>query len=104
MRLVHMHTHIRTHTTHKLTQTHIPPPYTHTHTHTHTHTQFPYCEDEDAISVSCLDVHYSVSFRTKKAVKDEKKDQTAPVVLNDIAESSDEEDFEEGGVCLVSLS
>ena len=98
----HRHTpHTHTHHTHHTTHTHTTTPHTHTHTHTHTtHTQFPYCVDEDAISVSCLDVNYSVSFRAKKAVKDEKKDQTAPVVLNDIAESSDEEDLLDGGLPL----
>lgn len=26
--------------------------------------QFPYCTDDEAISVACLDLHYSVSIRT----------------------------------------
>lgn len=26
--------------------------------------QFPYCTDDEAISVACLDLHYSVSVRT----------------------------------------
>lgn len=47
--------------------------------------------------MSCLDIHYSVSFRAKKAVKDEKKDQTAPLVLNDIAESSSDSESEQDG-------
>eukprot|EP00731_Ephydatia_muelleri_P033327 Em0028g2a len=42
--------------------------------------QFPDCADEHGVSVSCLDLHYSVTVRTTK-VKDEKKDDTAPVVL-----------------------
>ena len=44
------------------------------------HLQFPDCADEHGVSVSCLDLHYSVTVRTTK-VKDEKKDDTAPVVL-----------------------
>ena len=42
--------------------------------------QFPDCADENGVSVSCLDLHYSVTVRTTQ-VKDEKKDDTAPVVL-----------------------
>ncbi len=47
--------------------------------------------------MSCLDIHYSVSFRAKKAVKDEKKDQTAPIVLNNIADTSSDSDSEPEG-------
>ena len=34
--------------------------------------QFPECTDESGVSISCLDLCYSVTIRTKK-VKDEKK-------------------------------
>ena len=45
--------------------------------------QFPDCDDNNAISVSCLDLCYCVKAR---ALKDEKKDVTAPVVLLEILE------------------
>ena len=38
-----------------------------------------------------------MSFRAKKAVKDEKKDQTAPIVLNNIANTSSDSDSEPEG-------
>ena len=45
--------------------------------------QFPYCDDESAVSVSCLDLSYSVNF---KALKDAKEDRTVPVVLHNLEE------------------
>ena len=42
--------------------------------------QFPECTDEKCVSVSCLDLHYSVTVRTTK-VKDERKDETVLLVL-----------------------
>ncbi|MCG8623343.1 MAG: hypothetical protein MJE68_15295 [Proteobacteria bacterium] len=57
------------------------------------------CEDDDAVAVSCLDLCYSVKFKAKKALKDERKDQTAPIVLSNIAE--DDSDSEpEDGICM----
>ena len=49
------------------------------------------------MSVACLDLSYSVTFRVKK-VKDEKKDNLTPVVLKNIpTEDYSEEEDEEGG-------
>ncbi len=42
-------------------------------------------------------------YRAKKAVKDEKKDQTAPLVLNNIADSSSESETEPDGECTVCI-
>ena len=42
------------------------------------------------MSVSCLDLHYSVTVRTTK-VKDERKDETVPLILK-MRESHDESD------------
>ena len=52
--------------------------------------QFPECADENGVSVSCLDLHYSVTVRTTK-VKDERKDETVPLILKKL-ESHDESD------------
>ena len=58
----------------------------HAHTH-HCNGQFPQCEDGNAVSVSCLDLHYSVTgFIESKALKDEKRDKTAPLVLQNLEE------------------
>ena len=54
------------------------------------------CEDDNAIAVSCLNLHYSVKFKAKKALKDEKKDQTAPIVLSHIADQDSDSEAEEG--------
>lgn len=49
--------------------------------------QFPQCDDENAISVSCLDLYYSVTlYKENKALKDEKDDKTAPLVLHNLEE------------------
>ena len=53
--------------------------------------QFPECDDKKAISVSCLDLTYSISFRSHQ-VKDEKKDLTVAVVLNDLTEEEGSSD------------
>ncbi len=53
--------------------------------------QFPECDDKKAISVSCLDMTYSISFRSHQ-VKDEKKDLTVAVVLNDLTEEEGSSD------------
>lgn len=45
---------------------------------------FPLCDENDAVSVSCLDLCYSVKFGSKKMLNDERKDETAPIVLTDI--------------------
>ena len=31
--------------------------------------QFPDCDDEDAVSVSCLDIYYTVKFKKTKVTK-----------------------------------
>ena len=41
--------------------------------------QFPDCDDEDAISVSCLDIYYTVKFKKTK-VLDDKDDKIAPLL------------------------
>ena len=57
--------------------------------------QFPDCDDDNAISVSCLDLCYSVKAR---ALKDEKKDETAPVVLLEILEEDEKDCVKEKGI------
>ncbi len=56
--------------------------------------QFPDCDDDNAISVSCLDLCYSVKARV---LKDEKKDETAPVVLLEILEEEKKDYITEKG-------
>ena len=46
--------------------------------------QFPYCTDDKAISVACLDLHYYVSVDIGRQVKDEKKDTLSPLTLSDL--------------------
>ena len=43
--------------------------------------QFPDCDDEDAISVSCLDLYYTVRFKKKKVHRD---DEITPHLLQNI--------------------
>ena len=45
--------------------------------------QFPDCDDEDAISVSCLDIYYTVKFKKTK-VLDDKDDKIAPLLLDNL--------------------
>ena len=45
--------------------------------------QFPYCDDESAMSVSCLDLCYSVTF---EKLMDERDDKIAPYVLKELEE------------------
>ena len=55
----------------------------------------------NTISVSCLDVCYSVTVKARK-VKDEKKDETTPIVLGDLdepAKDGGEEQTDFGGKC-----
>ena len=47
--------------------------------------QFPICSADQAISVACLDLHYSVTTRVGKQLKDEKKENFAPIVLSDLS-------------------
>ena len=47
------------------------------------HVQFPDCDDEDAISVSCLDLYYTVKFKKKK-VHDDKDDEITPHLLQNL--------------------
>ena len=54
----------------------------------HSKTQFPLCADEAGVSVSCLDLHYSVTVRTTQ-VKDEKKDDSLPLVLKRLENRDD---------------
>ena len=49
--------------------------------HSNTNIQFPYCDDESAISVSCLNLSYFINFKENKALKDERNDTTVPIVL-----------------------
>ena len=61
--------------------------------------QFPVCEPDNYISVSCLNLSYSVTVKAKK-IKDEKKDETTPIVLGDLSEPAiDEDNREFGGGC-----
>lgn len=55
------------------------------------HVYFPDCYEDEAVAVSCLDLHYSVKFDSRKAVKDERKDDTAPVILTDILDQDNRE-------------
>ena len=57
--------------------------------------QLPYC-DETAVSVSCLDLCYAIKFKDNKALKDERKDKTAPVVLQNLDEDDSSSESEEG--------
>ena len=43
--------------------------------------QFPDCDDEDAISVSCLDIYYTVKFKKTK-VLDDKDNKITPLLLD----------------------
>ena len=58
--------------------------------------QFPFCNDDQAISVACLDLHYSVTTRVGKQLKDEKKDNFAPIVLSDLSPEDELNGSEEG--------
>jgi hypothetical protein len=40
------------------------------------------CDDKDKISVSCLDLTCSITYKTTKVIKDESKDETQLVALN----------------------
>ena len=60
--------------------------------------QFPFCNDDQAISVACLDLHYSVTTRVGKQLKDEKKDNFAPIVLSDLSPEDELNGSEEGDV------
>ena len=63
-----------------------------------THTlQMPHCENDKKISVSCLDLCYSVKLRRREEFKDEKKDETNPLVLHGLVEE-EEEEGEEGSL------
>ena len=54
--------------------------------------QFPECTEENGVSVSCLGLHYSVTMRTQR-VKDEKKDNTVPVVLKRLSSQDTTDDL-----------
>ena len=70
-----------------------------THTHVRIHAlnhktlsldaQFPHCEDGKKISVSCLDLCYTVKWKRRKEFKDEKKDETSPVILHGLMEEEE---------------
>ena len=49
--------------------------------------QCPTCGNDNAISLSCLDLSYSVTLY-KKDLKDEKNDKTAPFVLHNLDEDN----------------
>lgn len=63
--------------------------------------QFPYCDEKSAISVSCLDLCYAVKFKDNKALKDERKDKTAPVVLRDLDEDGSDLESENGSYNII---
>lgn len=46
--------------------------------------QLQECDENDKISVSCLDLTYSITYKVSKKIKDEGKDETNTVVLHDI--------------------
>ena len=50
--------------------------------------------DKDKISVSCLDLSYSITHRITKRIKDESQDETNTVALFDIPESEMADDNE----------
>ena len=54
--------------------------------------QFPICEDDCAISVSCLDLYYAVRYKAKKADKNERDDKSDPIVLDDKAMNTFKDD------------
>lgn len=64
--------------------------------------QFPFCDEKSAVSVSCLDLCYSVKFKDTKALKDERKDQTAPVILQNLAEDESDSESDNGTYALIS--
>lgn len=51
-------------------------------------------ECDDKISVSCLDLSYSIAYKITKKVKDESQDETNTIALLDIPETElvDEEE------------
>ena len=51
--------------------------------------------------MSCLDLCYSVKWKRRKEFKDEKKDETSPVILHDLVE--EEEDSKEGPLARIDL-
>lgn len=52
------------------------------------------CDDRDKISVSCLDLTYSITYKITKTIKDESKDETNIVALLDIPTEELEEEGE----------
>ena len=49
--------------------------------------QCPTCNNDNAISLSCLDLSYSVTlYKERKDLKDEKSDKTAPFLLHNLEE------------------
>ena len=56
------------------------------------------------MSVSCLDVHYSVTTKAKTPVLDDQLDDTEPIVLGTIIEDVEDLDDLLGNCCLKSIS
>ena len=54
--------------------------------------QFPHCEESDAVSVSCLDIHYYVTTKAKTPVIDDQLSDTEPIVLGTIIEDVEDLD------------
>lgn len=50
------------------------------------------CSERDKISVSCLDLSYSITYKVTKVIKDESKDETKTVALHDIHDDDDDEE------------
>ena len=54
------------------------------------HMQFPSCTDAEAISVACLDLHYSVTIHQNVLCRKEKQEETyTPIALRDLDDDSD---------------
>lgn len=70
--------------------------------HVSTYIQFPNCVDTNAISVACLDLHYSVTIDRKAQRKAEKKEtRVQPVALSELQDNEDLcENIDDGGTVL----
>ena len=52
--------------------------------------QCPTCDNDSAISLSCLDLSYFVTlYKERKDFKDEKNDKTAPFILHNLEDDTD---------------
>ena len=53
--------------------------------------QFPQCDDNEAISVACLDLHYHVTVDKRMELKDEKKDTRSPLTIRGLRPELEDE-------------